>query len=73
MGDMPICGRCGRSGVVTYGGLCGPCWDIEDREAATVLPDTARDLLARAGLDLTTFDIETAFARIEATHEEVRA
>lgn len=39
----------------------------------TDLPEAARELLARAGLDTHVFDIETEFARIEATHEEVRA
>lgn len=39
----------------------------------TDLPETARELLARAGLDLPVFDIETELARIETTHEEVRA
>lgn len=28
---MPTCMRCGKKRVL-YGGLCGPCGDIEDRE-----------------------------------------
>lgn len=37
------------------------------------LTDTARQLLAGAGLDLAVFDTETQFAEIEATYEEEEA
>jgi NMD protein affecting ribosome stability and mRNA decay len=29
---MPFCMRCGASGVVTYGSLCGQCIAAEERE-----------------------------------------
>lgn len=34
MGDMPLCSRCSRSGVVTYNGICAPCLRVIDREEA---------------------------------------
>jgi hypothetical protein len=36
----------------------------------TDLPQSARVLLERAGLDLDVFDTEIKFARIEATYDE---
>jgi NMD protein affecting ribosome stability and mRNA decay len=29
---MPICQRCGRSAILTYGGVCGRCLKAEEKE-----------------------------------------
>jgi NMD protein affecting ribosome stability and mRNA decay len=42
MTAMPFCMRCGRTGVVTFGSICGRCLAADERESDE-MRETARE------------------------------